>query len=113
MNYMSSVGVTERVVSRRPESRQPLGAIVLCGGSVERLVRHALAIGVVGQEIQSKAGLMLVSRLHRVVAARSVRNFVKRVGSKGRKRNVIVDVCAYGQNLAWGVMGRKAVQLPP
>src|ERR1700733_908549 len=75
------------------------------------LVRHALAVGVVGKNSQTTAQLMLVCGLKRVVAAGRVRRLVGRVAGKGRERNEVLRIGADRQNLTWRVEVTKVVQM--
>ena len=82
MHHIGDVRIAKPIVSRDPEPREPLSPVLLVLRGLRVLVRHALAVGVVGEKSQANVHLMLISDLHRVVAAGRVCRLVGRVARK-------------------------------
>ena len=111
MHYIRGVGITQPIICVDPPTREPLSPVLLVLRSLRMLVRHALAVGVVGENSQPTAQLMLVRCLQRVVAAGRVRCLVGSVAGKRGERNVILRIDADWQNLVRRVEVAKVVQM--
>ena len=112
MKEIGGVAIAQAVVPLDAEPGQPLGAVADVElPSLGVLIAQALAPGVVGQQKQPRAHLVLIGDLQGVVAAVGVGGFVGAVAREFRERNVELSVGAVGQDLGIRVVVSQVIEV--
>src|SRR6202034_4835819 len=88
MNDVCCIAVAKGVVGLDPESGKPLGSILLVLRCLSVLIAHALAPGVVSEQIKACAKLVLIRGLQGVIAAVCVGGFVGGIAGEVGERDV-------------------------